>query len=557
VTPASTAQPAATTSTPWRWHPVGLLLAAAAFAHNAMLLSGATNDNFMHLALARQLLKGDLPVRDFYDSGLGLTYALSALGELAIGYRLLSEAVIVGLAWAVSTYLVFALVRRLSASTIAASLSALLLIVAGPRGYSYPKGIIYAVAAALWWSYARTPTKRWAAAWGVWVAVSFYWRPDHGVYVAIGALLAVSFTHGLRRVTLARCAVAGAVTLALTLPFAAYVEVVDGLWNYIGAEVAQSVYEHGRTGGHRWPLIQLPQGFWTLDAHARASETTVALFEALPILAIVVAATPLRRHVPGVVSRASLAGFALFTLVVDAGLLRTPYDVRAVDGVVLPAILFGCCATALARGGAGETGILRWSARVGATALVVATVTSVAGAGAFTHQAAWILQLRSADGWRRPFAEFVTSPPVEYFRSYARRADVSVAFAEYARACVPSSDRILVLWFAPEIYYYADRLMAARHAVFVTNWSALPHEQDATIAKIARYKPPVAFARRAALDAYTRETFPGLIDYVNEHYRVAATVDKYEGEQYLVLARTDRTPTGRYGAESWPCYTAP
>src|SRR4029079_11689805 len=104
-----------------RFHLVAALLTAFALVHHAMLMRAPTNDNFMHLALARQLMAGDLPIRDFFDSGLGLTYVLSAVAESIVGYRLLSEALLVGFAWALSTWLVFTLVRRLTGSTIAAT----------------------------------------------------------------------------------------------------------------------------------------------------------------------------------------------------------------------------------------------------------------------------------------------------------------------------------------------------------------------------------------------------------------------------------------------------
>src|SRR4051812_785284 len=154
------------------------------------LMSVPTNDNFMHMALARQVLAGDLPVRDFFDSGTGLMYVLSAAADRIIGYRLLSEAVIVGVAAGTSAWLVFRLVVQLARSTAAAAFAALLVLVAAPRGYSYPKLIIYAVAAAVWWRYVRRPTSGAALMLGAWTAIAFYWRPDHGIYVAVGTVLA-------------------------------------------------------------------------------------------------------------------------------------------------------------------------------------------------------------------------------------------------------------------------------------------------------------------------------------------------------------------------------
>ena len=140
-----------------RVDPAAAVLAAAAFVWHVVLMTTAANDNFMHMAMAQQWLGGDWPVRDFFDNGRLLQFSLSAIAQLTFGDRLLGEAIVVGLTWAVSTYVVFTLVRRLTGSPLAAALASLLLIVAGARGYSYPKGIVYAVAAMFWWSYVRRP----------------------------------------------------------------------------------------------------------------------------------------------------------------------------------------------------------------------------------------------------------------------------------------------------------------------------------------------------------------------------------------------------------------
>ena len=202
-----------------RVDPAAAVLAAAAFVWHVVLMTTAANDNFMHMAMAQQWLGGDWPVRDFFDSGRLLQFSLSALAQLTIGDRLLSEAVIVAVTWAISVYVVLVLIRRLTGSLPAAFLASILLIVAGARGYSYPKGIIYAVAAMFWWSYVQRPAMATIVAFGAWVAVAYYWRPDHGVYTAFGLVLAAIAAHGIRRETVIRVVAAGATTVALVLPF--------------------------------------------------------------------------------------------------------------------------------------------------------------------------------------------------------------------------------------------------------------------------------------------------------------------------------------------------
>ena len=53
-----------------------------------------TNDHFVHLSRARQILLGELPVRDFFDPGLPLHYYASAAALMAFGQNLLGEAIL-------------------------------------------------------------------------------------------------------------------------------------------------------------------------------------------------------------------------------------------------------------------------------------------------------------------------------------------------------------------------------------------------------------------------------------------------------------------------------
>ena len=210
-------------------HPLGVLLATLAGLRHAVLMTSATNDNFLHMALAQQLRAGDWPIRDFFDGGWVLQYTLSAFSQLVIGDRLLAEAIIVGVAWACSTYIVFALVRDVSGSAVAATLAGILLLLAAARGYSYPKAIIYAVASLMWWRYIRHPATARAVWFGVWAAIAFYWRPDHGVYVAVAIASAVWAAHGIGRTWGARCVAAGAAMLALIAPLMFYAQMTFGL----------------------------------------------------------------------------------------------------------------------------------------------------------------------------------------------------------------------------------------------------------------------------------------------------------------------------------------
>src|SRR5690348_13469096 len=90
-----------------REHLPGIIIAMIAGFHKAILMGAAGNDDYQHLTYARQLLAGDLPLRDFWDLSTTLQEVLSAVAQMVFGYRLLSEAIVVGIATAVAVFLVF------------------------------------------------------------------------------------------------------------------------------------------------------------------------------------------------------------------------------------------------------------------------------------------------------------------------------------------------------------------------------------------------------------------------------------------------------------------
>jgi hypothetical protein len=630
----------------------GLLLASLAAIWHAFLMTAASNDNFLHMTLAKQWLAGDWPVRDFFDQGWVLQYALSAAAQAIGGDRLISEAVIVAAAWAISTYAAYRIIVLLTGQMAPAVAAALLLIVIGARGYSYPKGIVYAVAAGLWWEYVRNPTAAKIVAFGTWAAVAFYWRPDHGVYVAIGLALAVVAAHGFQLVMVKRCALAAATMLALLTPFFLYVQLTVGLLNYAQTGLAAAKTEHVTQGPHEWPVFRLwgnlttiepaeqyaptirirwsaassheqrqevrsryaltplesdeqsvervrlslraldnlrgivnepivddtagvdrgsgtlssPWTTWqrwkfnhawlrlqlfpTLDRLNRASEIVVALFYALPIL-VMVAAPWIRTHLAKWMTARHLVAFAAFALLVDVAMLRIPFPVRAPDAVALSAITFGLCVAWMWRAGTN-----RALSAVCAAALVLTTMVSASIVGRFGERLGGLAgDWRSLNGavraWSAVHAELVASPPLAYFVD--QRARFSLRLAAYVRDCVPATERLLVLWFEPEIYYYGDRLMAQRHLAFAAAFAGLAREQQMTLERIRHFDPPIVLARRSALDGYARASYPGAVTYVETAYRLAATITE-DGEEYLIFTRPDRSVLRGFGPQNWPCF---
>jgi hypothetical protein len=129
---------------------------------------------------------------------------------------------------------------------------------------------------------------------------------------------------------------------------------------------------------------------------------------------------------------------------------------------------------------------------------------------------------------------------------------VSIRLAQYARRCVAPSDRILVLWFAPEIHFDADRLMAGRHLYYFASFNTLEAEQAREVEKVGRFKPPLVFANRNNYAA-AAEAFPGLIALVERDYTPAVTFEE-DGDEYRILTRNDARAVSSDGQTGWPCY---
>jgi hypothetical protein len=152
--------------------------------------------------------------------------------------------------------------------------------------------------------------------------------------------------------------------------------------------------------------------------------------------------------------------------------------------------------------------------------------------------------------WRDIRNRLTSTPPLSYWEH--GRLPTLLRLAQYANACLPPTGRLAVLWFEPELYYYADRLMAVRHLVFVPEWASLDEEQRLALDKITRFAPPIVLAT-SRLHTETRTVYPALVDYVEREYDVRGMLDN-DGERYLVFARRGEPVVRSYGDEGWPCY---
>ena len=594
------------------------------------------DDHFMHVAWGRQLLYGRWPVRDMVVLGLPLQYALSAAFEWTFGYRLLSEGLIIALAFATGALLTFVLARRASGSTAIGVLAAAFQVAVAPRTYGYPKILLYAAALLALWMYVDRPSRRRLALLGAIVCVGFYLRHDHGLYLGAVAAGVVLLRHTADWAIAVRRLAMLAVLCALAIaPYLIYAQFQVGVVSYVNdiRTIAEREHQANRfEGWPHWPLSSLADVVqWPADPpdatigvrwSASASEddrraaaaryglqvgaggpveagryllTNVStgnvraligdpviddtsgvdrgtgivplqglrlgslhllpgldspgaaaaflfyvLVALLPITLVRLALTP-PRDVATRLEHVKVAGAVLVGVVTAIGFLREPLTIRITDAVVAPVILVAWWTGTVLRSSHSRR---RYLVAVAAVVMLIPTIRSTVVIGAVPSRAERLRDLPAI--WQ----QLSVSPPFEGWRATGSAKHQAV---RYVRACTAPEDPLLVLWFAPDLYYYSDRPFAGRLGFYLEGyWTSADHER-ANIAALERDRPVIVLMEpgRRATDLYT---YPQLLDYVSTHYHVLGELHSSDGRRVRVHARNDRTPSGVDAETGWPCF---
>jgi hypothetical protein len=225
------------------WHPAAVALVGVLTALVLVLTGGNQiyDTNFYSLWEATALLAGDHPYRDFYEWGVPLQAAVSALAQWLVGYRLIGEFLVQWFFIIAGAVISFHLGVRFSRSVLASLATALLAlaILAATPTFHYPKLFFYPLAVWLSWRYLDRPSVSRAAVLGVTTALAFLFRHDHGVYIGGLAVLAfclarlaVPASRTLRS-ALAESATYGVTVAVFLVPWAIVVQQNEGLIEYV------------------------------------------------------------------------------------------------------------------------------------------------------------------------------------------------------------------------------------------------------------------------------------------------------------------------------------
>ena len=635
-----------------------------------------TNDQFVHVSRARQILLGEVPVRDFFDPGLPLQYYASAAALHLAGGMLIGEAVLTIFFVSLGAALAYSLGSRLAGSRTIGTAAALIAIATFPRLYGYPKVFLFVLAIACAWRYAERRTTLNLCLMAVMTAVAFLFRHDHGLYIGIALTVflvllrpASPTTEDVRRDGWRAAVPAGTyvgLTALLLLPFFVFIQSVVGIPRYVGgvAPQAQSIstfrlntlplridwsapmvdvdprserriyvrwredatddarHERERQYGlarpvadqdRTWSYVVTDEDSETIAAlltdplvadthgidreHARVAvvETTYQRLQqwipilrmriapgiltsenavvwlyyvilALPFVGAIMLLSRRRTRVEqppeavtdrrGDRALASNREFAVvgalivLCFVIGQALVRESPESRIPD-VATPMVVLGAWVAGRWIRHSPRRAPLRAAT---ATVFWLVTFWGAAALGSFGERLlASGLPGGPAAARERLAAvnDYLTSRPLDGWTDTGSTG--LRVLAQWAVVCTAPSDRLLVTWFAPELFFYAERPFAGGQVYLHPGWHSSTADQELTIQRMMQQRVPVVLTMTESEPAI-RKAFPLVLDYLDRQYTLAARSTFGSPREYGVFVNRDMPPAGVYEPLNLPCY---
>ena len=539
---------------------IAVVVGALAFAFRYLTVRDFTNDHYMYLAWAQQLLAGEFPGRDFVDPGMPLAYSLSALAQAVFPGPFSETILTVTLLSAAAALLSFT-VAELTGSLWAGLAAALFSIGLQPRLYNYPKILVPAVTLFVLQRYLARPSRWRLTALGVWTVVAAMFRYDLGIYVGVAVLATLLAAHR-RDVAAVVHASTGyvAATVMGFLPYAVFVH-----WSVGLREHFEETFEFARGEAHQlqfaWPdvpLIGAGTPTWNYEASAAyLFYVAYALLIAVPVAIAFGGRKQPRDRVP--VAVATLALLACYVAV----MLRHPVEARVAD---LAAVIAAAGAFVVVQFGrtfaavvAAKRPVLIAFAGLMQAIALAATAAAALSVSVLAKVPEQLRDTRVADGWAK-VAERSTAVrargSIWPWNGYWPSGDLPDAI-EYLAACTSPLDRVLLTWPAPEYYYFSRRPFAAGHALLLPPraFTGAKHQQR-MLARLERQFVPLILINQDRRGEFER-AYPLLAAYINERYIVSGVFTIYDGAEIAIAHRLDLQPTSTYGPAQWPCNFEP
>jgi hypothetical protein len=133
----------------------------------------------------------------------------------------------------------------------------------------------------------------------------------------------------------------------------------------------------------------------------------------------------------------------------------------------------------------------------------------------------------------------------------------------YLYECTSASDRVLVTYFNPNVYFFAERGFAGGHVFLDSGWQNSPADQRLMVERLKRQRVPIVLSlpydpgRGEDQDKQAKTlplAFPLVAEYLQGRYTVAAESAFGGSRVFRVLVDSRLTPTGTFEALGLPCY---
>jgi hypothetical protein len=295
------------------------------------------------------------------------------------------------------------------------------------------------------------------------------------------------------------------------------------------------------------PLVRLRvlPGAWNAG---NAEALLYELFRLLPLVAVAILLTLwVRSSTTSRVEMACVASLITLCLVLNVFILRDPVGAR-LGGMAGPVGILS--AWIIRNVSQVQTALARYLLKAAVAVGVAATVWSVSVSGEWPRRLSWDL-IRPSHSIEVATALKESPPRLEELPKSELEGVV-----KYLRDCTVPNDRILVGWFAPEMYFFTERGFAAGVvAFFGQHWSE-SRFQERSVQLLSSQSVPIAILLDG--DKEFAKSYPLINRYLLDNYEDvgASSFDDLPGGagKYRVFTRRDRRPTRTYAKTSMPCF---
>jgi hypothetical protein len=124
----------------------------------------------------------------------------------------------------------------------------------------------------------------------------------------------------------------------------------------------------------------------------------------------------------------------------------------------------------------------------------------------------------------------------------------------YINRCTTPTDRLLVLGYQPEMFFYADRRIGGGNAVFHANSGSSQSQQEIIVSRLLRERVPVVVLPSDQAGEI-ESVYPILKKYIDSRYRLAKEDGFGEGRPLRVLVDSQAVASHTDPELGLPCFS--